>query len=198
MSTREKILAAARNEFSAKGFEGARVDAIAEAAGVNKAMIYYHFSSKEGLYETVLEEMFGQVSASVDRVLSEDRTIEARLEALARAYVEIIERTPELPPIVLREMASGGERIREMLSRTILRAEVPQRVRALFEEGVRGGRLRHLDTTHAVTSFIGMNLFYLFFQPLIHSIWEIRDDETFRRSRPREVVDLFLRGLESR
>jgi TetR/AcrR family transcriptional regulator len=50
MTTREKILASARKEFSEKGLNGARVDRIAGASGVNKAMIYYHFGSKEALY----------------------------------------------------------------------------------------------------------------------------------------------------
>lgn len=198
MTTKEKILTAARKEFSEKGLDGARVDVIAEAAGVNKAMIYYHFASKEQLYDAILEAMFGRISAFVDRVLLDDLSMEARLEALARAYVDIVQDTPELPPIILREMAAGGQRVRRVFSQTLLRADVPARVRALLDEGVRSGHIRPVDVTHAVTSFIGMNLFYLFFQPLIHSIWEIHDEEAFRRSRPREVVDLFLRGLQSR
>ena len=198
MTTKERILAAARNEFSDKGFEGARVDAIARAAGVNKAMIYYHFTSKEFLYQTILEGLFARVSPFVARLLDEDLPPEQRFEELARFYVDLFEQTPELPPILLREMASGGERIREIFSRTILQAEVPRKVRALLEDGVRRGVFRPVDPPHAVISFIGMNLFYLLFQPLMHSIWEIRDDEAFRRSRPKEVADLFLRGLEAR
>jgi TetR/AcrR family transcriptional regulator len=198
MSTKEKILAAARKEFSEKGLEGSRVDAIAASAGVNKAMIYYHFTSKERLYDAILEELFGRVSEFMARILAEDVTAEERFSELARFWVEVIERSPELPPIVLREMASGGERIREMFSRTILQVEAPRRVRALLEHGIDRGAFRPVDPTHAVISFIGMNLFYLLFQPLVHSVWEIRDEEVFRRSRPQEVADLFLRGLEAR
>ncbi len=198
MSTKEKILAAARKEFSHKGFEGTRVDAIAAAAGVNKAMIYYHFTSKECLYDAILEEMFGRLSEVMARILAEDLTVEKRFSELARFYADVFEHSPELAPIILREMASGGERIRGMFSRTILQVEAPRRVRALLEEGIERGALRSVDPAHAVISFIGMNLFYLLFQPLVHSIWEIRDEEGFRRSRPEEVADLFLRGLEAR
>lgn len=198
MTTKEKILASARNEFADKGFEGARVDRIASAAGVNKAMIYYHFTSKERLYETILEELFGRARAFLDRVLAEEMTLEVRLSELARFYADVFTSSPELRPIVLREMAGGGERIRAMFSRTILEVEAPRRMRALVGEGIRKGALRRVDPAHAVISFIGMNLFYLLFSPLVDSIWEIEDDETFRRSRPQEVVDLFLRGLETR
>lgn len=198
MTTKEKILSAARKEFSGKGFDGARVDAIARTAGVNKAMLYYHFTSKERLYEAILEEVFGRVAAFVDRVFTEDLPPGERFEAIARFYVEAFATTPELPPIVLREMASGGERIREMFRRTLLQVEMPQRARALLEEGARRGAFRDVDPVHAVISFMGMNLFYLLFQPLVHSMWEIRDEEAFRRSRPKEVADVFLRGLEAR
>jgi TetR/AcrR family transcriptional regulator len=198
MTTKEKILRSARNEFAGKGFEGARVDRIASAAGVNKAMIYYHFTSKERLYETILEELFGRARAFLDRVLAEEMTLEVRLSELARFYADVFTSSPELRPIVLREMAGGGERIRAMFSRTILEVEAPRRLRALFEEGIQKGALKRVDSAHAVISFIGMNLFYLLFSPLVDSIWEIEDEETFRRSRPQEVVDLFLRGLETR
>jgi TetR/AcrR family transcriptional regulator len=198
MSTKEKILAAARKEFSEKGFEGARVDTIAEVAGVNKAMIYYHFASKERLYDAILEELFGRASSFMARILAEELSVEARFSELARFYADLFEGSPELPPIILREMASGGERIRGMFSRTVLQIEAPRRARALLDEGIRRGAFRRVDPAHAVISFIGMNLFYLLFQPLVHSIWEIQDEEGFRRSRPQEVADLFLRGLEAR
>jgi TetR/AcrR family transcriptional regulator len=198
MTTREKILASARKEFAEKGLEGSRVDRIAAAAGVNKAMIYYHFASKERLYQTILEELFGPARTFIDRVLSENMTLEERLTELARFYSEVFATTPELRPIVLREMASGGERMRAMFSRTILEVEAPRRLRALIDEGVRSGTLRRVDPAHAVISFIGMNFFYVLFSPMMASVWEIENDDIFNRSRPQEVVDVFLNGIKTR
>jgi TetR/AcrR family transcriptional regulator len=198
MTTKEKILVSARKEFAEKGLEGSRVDRIATAAGVNKAMIYYHFASKERLYQTILEELFGRARTFIDRVLAEDLSLDERLSELARFYSDVFASSPELRPIVLREMASGGERMRAMFSRTILEVEAPRRMRALLEEGVREGTLRRVDSAHAVISFIGMNLFYLLFSPMVASVWQIQDGETFGRSRPQEVVDVFLHGIKTR
>lgn len=194
----DRILAAALAEFAAHGFAGARVDRVARTARVNKAMLYYHFTSKELLYQAVLEELFGRVAAFVARVLGDDLPAERRFEALAGFWVDVFESAPELRPLILREMAGGGERIREAFARILLQAGVPRKARAVFEDGIRQGRFRSVDPMHALTSFVGMNLFYLFFQPLVHSIWEIRDEEAFRKSRPKEVADIFLRGLEAR
>ena len=60
--TKSKILRAAEAEFSEKGIWGARIDAIAESAGINKRMIYEHYISKEELYKTVLKEVYGRLA----------------------------------------------------------------------------------------------------------------------------------------
>jgi AcrR family transcriptional regulator len=63
---RQAILEAAINEFSVKGLSGARVDAIARAARVNKQLIYYYFDSKVGLYEAVLGQLISRTSERMD------------------------------------------------------------------------------------------------------------------------------------
>ncbi len=198
MTTPEKILAAARKEFADKGLEGARVDRIARAAGVNKAMIYYHFRSKESLYDTVIEEFLDRIKVFLEETLEKVADPEELLLAIARFYVQVFESSPETPPILLREMAAGGDRARKLFARMISEVEAPQRIRSRFEDGARRGVLRRLDPPQAFVSFVGMNLFYLMFSPLINSIWEIDDDKAFRRARPEAVVDLFLNGVRVR
>jgi TetR/AcrR family transcriptional regulator len=195
MTTREKILASARKEFSEKGLNGARVDRIAGASGVNKAMIYYHFGSKEALYRAVLDELLGQLGAFLKRATSESDDLEAFLSEVASYLVTLFESTEDLAPIVLREMAGGGRRIRELFERMILDAGAPAKLRQLLDERVREGSARRLDPEQTFLSFIGMNLFYLLFSPVLNSIWEIEDEVAFRRSRPQAVVDLFLNGI---
>ena len=70
METRDKILDTARDEFAQSGLDGARVDRIAERAGVNKAMIYYHFKSKEDLYQVVIEQHFEEIGRFVERAMA--------------------------------------------------------------------------------------------------------------------------------
>ena len=198
MTTQEKILAAARQEFAARGLDGARVDRIARTAGVNKAMIYYHFGSKERLYETVVQEFLESVKTFLDRVLAEAADLESLLLEVANFYGRVFETSREMPPIMLREMAAGGDRARNLFTRMFTEVDAPRKIRALFETEVRKGHLRKVDTPQTFVSFVGMNLFYLLFSPLINSIWEIDDEQSFRRSRPEAVVDLFLNGVRSR
>ena len=91
MSTQEKILAAARQEFAARGLDGARVDRIAQTAGVNKAMIYYHFRSKEHLYDTVVQQFLESVKTFLDRVLTEETDLENLLLEVAKFYGQVFD-----------------------------------------------------------------------------------------------------------
>jgi TetR/AcrR family transcriptional regulator len=198
MSTPDKILAAARREFAARGLDGARVDRIARSAGVNKAMIYYHFRSKEQLYDTVIQHFLDSMKTFFDRVLTEETDLEKLLLNVAEHYARVFDGSRDLPPIILREMASGGERARSLFVQMMTELDAPRKISAIFAAEMRKGRLRSMDTPQAFVSFVGMNLFYLMFSPLINSIWEIDDEQSFRRSRPEAVVDLFLNGARSR
>lgn len=108
VATRDLVFAAAAEQFSRHGFDGVSVDDIARAAGVNKAMIYYHHANKIELYRAVVREMlqvFGRavadVAASAD---SPAQKIERFIETLARMR----EARPWFPPLMMREMAAGA------------------------------------------------------------------------------------------
>jgi AcrR family transcriptional regulator len=161
-------------------------------------MIYYHYRSKEHLYETVIQEHTDRVREFLTHVLTQQTDPEKSLLALSRFYVQVFESSHEMRPIMLREMAGGGERARRLFVQMITEVEAPERIRALFEAGVPRGNLRPLDPPQTFVSFVGMNLFYLLFSPFLNAVWEIDDEEAFRRLRPEAVVDLFLHGLRTR
>src|SRR3989442_14187529 len=79
--SRAAILQAAVREFSREGVAGARTDAIARAAGVNKALLYYYFKDKETLYAAVLDQVFGGLRVRIQLALSSDLTSGVNLHA---------------------------------------------------------------------------------------------------------------------
>lgn len=108
--SRAALCAAAAEAFAARGFDGAGVDEIANAAGVNKAMLYYHFKSKRGLYTAVLVDMFGAVSAAVADIASGSPP-RAQLEAFVDAIANASAARPHFPSIWLRELADEGRHL---------------------------------------------------------------------------------------
>jgi AcrR family transcriptional regulator len=139
-TSRESILAAAMDVFQEVGFSGARVDEIAKRSNANKAMIYYHFGSKLGLYKTVLMSLFGDVLAEIQRLKESEMEPDEKLRALYRGIARHFEAKPALPPIMLREVLAGGEAMDVEASHTI--GTILGFVAATIQEGVRGGIFR--------------------------------------------------------
>jgi TetR/AcrR family transcriptional regulator len=108
--SREQVFRAAAAEFAARGYEAAGVDRIAAKARVNKAMIYYHFGSKLGLYVEVLRDMFRAVGARARALADAADPPDAKIDAWVVTIVEEASARPWFPPIMLRELASGVPR----------------------------------------------------------------------------------------
>ena len=119
LTTRSRLVTAAAAEFAARGFAGANVDRIARAAGVNKAMIYYHFASKAALYRDIIGDMFRAVSARVHVVADSPIAPEAKLRGFAEAIAAEAQARPHFPPMWFREIAEGGMHLDDRTLRDI-------------------------------------------------------------------------------
>src|SRR5271165_3697185 len=110
--SRAAILQAAATEFAEHGIAGARTDAIARAAKVNKALLYYYFQDKETLYGAVLDHAFTGMRASVFRVLDSDLPPREKILAYVGAYFDFIASSQIYPKLMQREMMRAREVIR--------------------------------------------------------------------------------------
>jgi TetR/AcrR family transcriptional regulator len=122
VSTPDRLLDAAEQEFAAVGFALARLADIAERAGIRRPSLLYHFASKELLYRAVVERVFDRLAELLLRSLATGDSFDARLEAVVTAFVGFLDERPSLAPIVLRELIAVPDpgRPEGMLGRTIL------------------------------------------------------------------------------
>ena len=111
--THAALFRAAAQEFAERGYEPARVDRIAFRARVNKAMLYYHYRSKQELYVEVLRDMFRAVGVRARAIADAPGPADAKLDTWIAAIVEEAAARPWFPPIMLRELASGAPHIDE-------------------------------------------------------------------------------------
>src|SRR5882724_5674868 len=108
LTTARRIVAAAEDIFAEHGLAGARMDEIARAAKVNKALLYYYFADKEALHRFVLETLFSQLRAGSDASRMAARTSRERLVAHVDNFFDFMQRHPNYPRLVQREMMSRG------------------------------------------------------------------------------------------
>lgn len=114
-----RIVAAATAEFAEVGYAGARVDAIAKRAGLNKAAIYYHIGGKRELYEYVVNALAADVRERTLRDIQAASSPEEKLRRYIRNLARAIDDNPSIAPIVLREMAARGEHLSEGFFHTL-------------------------------------------------------------------------------
>jgi TetR/AcrR family transcriptional regulator len=160
----DAILAAAATEFAERGFAGARVDRIARRAKVNKAMLYYHFASKQQLYHTLLRRMFTLVAERLQAIAAGPGTPARKVDRAIAAIAEAVQEHASFPAIMLREVAEGGAH----LDRDTLKAlaAVPRAFASIVQQGVESGAFRPVPPVYAYFSTIAPIVFYLAGAPI--------------------------------
>ena len=141
--TRESLLRSATEVFAEKGFSGARVDEIALKAKANKAMIYYHFRSKEGLYKAVLLRHIGGIHEEIGAAMVAEEDPVERLQLLYRGLGSAFQAQPALPFIMVREILAGGAHMDAEVAGAF--KGVVDLVRAAVDEGVAQHRMRRVN-----------------------------------------------------
>lgn len=142
-ASRQRIWKAAAEAFARRGFDGAKVDAIAADAGINKAMLYYHFADKLTLYRAILRDMFAAVARATGEVRSSGGSPEAQLRGYVAALVQAAGDRPYFPAIWLREIAEDGEHLDESIFAE-MRAVLGS-LGAILKDGVDAGIWRPVD-----------------------------------------------------
>jgi len=135
-NTANIILERAAEVFADKGFDGARVDELARAAGVNKATLYYQIGDKEALYHAVLERAFRRTADEVAAALQESDDCEEQIRRFVTIFARTTGNTRHTAPILLREIASGGRHLPDTAIKQMGRI-----LGALSETLARGTRL---------------------------------------------------------
>jgi AcrR family transcriptional regulator len=109
--TRSRIIAAATEEFGARGFAATSVEVIARHARVNKAMIYYHFPSKQALYTSILRDIYVALTEQLQAIAAQTVGPQHKLDALIQTFVQALDARTHFLPMFLRELAEGGRHL---------------------------------------------------------------------------------------
>ncbi len=159
--SRAAILKAAVSEFAREGVAGARTDAIARSAGVNKALLYYYFKDKEALYQAVLDEVFSGVRLAIQNALGQNLPPRERLSAYVHAHFDYIASKPLFPRVVQAELLrsyrspAGIQRLARRYFRPIF-----AQLSALIEEGIRLREFRPVNVMHFTPLMVSVIVSY--------------------------------------
>jgi TetR/AcrR family transcriptional regulator len=167
-ASRKAILQAALAEFAREGLAGARMDAIAEAAGVNKALLYYYFEDKDTLYGGILDRFFEQLVERILTVCDQSGSAGERFLAYVRTHFDSVAESPYYAHIFMSELMSasrGGSPHLDRIFEHYMRP-IAVRVLGLVEEGIRRREFRAVDPNQFMPSAIGSIVHYFLTAPL--------------------------------
>ena len=106
-NSEEKILNAAQSVFIQKGMDGARMQEIADEAGINKALLHYYFRTKQKLFEAILKKVFSNILPNLMDMVHSDLPIEEKLGIFIENYIDLLMENPYLPNFILKENHLG-------------------------------------------------------------------------------------------
>jgi TetR/AcrR family transcriptional regulator len=170
--TRKSILGAAIREFSAHGLAGARTDAIAESAKVNKALLYYYFKSKSRLYAAAIEEVSSAAAERALAALDPKRSGGERLLRTALSHFDRILTQRDFQSLMQQEMVRMRRGESEALPTMVKNVFKPLlgKLQEAVHDGIETGELCHMDWLQVVYSVLGANVLYFLSAPMMRLI----------------------------
>jgi AcrR family transcriptional regulator len=196
-----RILDAARRVFIQRGTAGARMQEIAEEAGVNQALLHYYFRSKDALALAVFREAASRLFPALVRILGADLSLEERVTQCVHHYVDTLREHPFLPGYVLAEITfdptraatlveqAGGVDQRERMQEAMARLDRDLARRA------RAGDIRGLRATQFVANLVSLCVFPFAARPMLQHALGVDDWDRFLDARRRDLPGFILNAL---
>ena len=166
-ATRGDLMVAARKLFSERGYDGASVRAITKAAGANLGSVTYHFGSKRSLYAAVLEERLRPLAARVQDVARGDGSALERMLGIVEAYFDHLAEHPDLPRLLLQEVAAGKQPPSVVIE--IIRS-IKEAIAGLQLQGVADGSVREGHPVLTALSVVSQPVYLALVAPLLRTV----------------------------
>ena len=195
----QAILAAAKEEFLEKGYDGARTTSIAQAAGVTHAMLHYYFKTKDQLFERIFMETIGVLGQGIIEVFTQNsKPFKERMQEALELHFNVLKANPRLPLFMIREIASRPERF------TIIKNVVGTFAGSLLntmqhdiDQACESGEIIAIDAPTLLLDMLSLNVFPFIVKPVFETATGLNLDveSTFWEQRKQENIEIIMRRL---
>lgn len=191
-----EILNAAKKIFQQKGMAGARMQEIADEAGINKAMLHYYYRSKEMLFEAVFKSAFLLLAPQLNAILNDDSSVEDKIKNFTFNYVSFMMKHPYLPNFIIQELNRKEDFILKLKENT----GFPnlEKFKAKIDSEINQGILNPIEADQLFVNIIALNIFPFLGKPLIKAFAD-KDDKAFKEfieSRKTEVANFIINSIK--
>lgn len=175
MTTEEKIFNAARIVFQKKGFAGARMQEIADEAGINKAMLHYCFKNKQLLFEAVFMNAFGQLAPQINEIFNSEETVFNKIRKFTDSYISFVILNPYLPAFIIQEMNNNPEFVMSFLNHKNKPNPFPLLLQ--IEKEIADGIIKPIPPKQLLLDIFSMTVFPFAAKMMVKGIMQLSEAE---------------------
>jgi len=195
-TTESEILKAAKRIFQRKGMIGARMQEIADEAGINKAMLHYYYRSKQILFEAVFKKAFSLLAPQLNEVMNSDDSICDKIKNFTHNYISFVIKHPYLPNFIIQELNRNPEFVKNLMNEKHF--PTIEKFRNQVNTKVAEGIIRPIKAEQLFINIMALNIFPFIAAPLLKGFVDI-DDSQYKQlmeERKTEVADFIIQSIK--
>jgi len=194
MNTEEQILESAKAVFIRKGFAAARMQEIADLAGINKSLLHYYFRSKDQLFEAVFLQAIRSFLPEIKKVLEAEMPLKLKIIKFVETYIDVLQANPHIPAFVIQELNSDPGRFVDLFRNYGVN---PITIMRQIEEEAGYGQIRPVRADHFLVNLLGMCLFPFVARPVVQGVLRKNPEEydVFLKERKEQIIQFVMNSI---
>jgi len=197
LTTEEKILEAAKKVFHSKGFEGARMQEIADEAGINKALLHYYYRTKENLFNAVFKAAFSEIFAKLFMTIDSNEPLEEKIKNLINEYIGFLQKNSYIPGFILAELNQNPEKIIEIFNSAPVS---PSRLFVRLKESMNDKILEKTNVRELFINILSLCIFPIVARPMLQHVFNFSNDQYdhFIETRKKELPEFIMNAIRKK
>lgn len=189
------ILNAAKEIFQKKGMAAARMQEIADEAGINKSMLHYYYRSKQLLFEAVFKSAFSTISPQLNEIMNAENDLFDKIRNFTHNYITFIVKHPYLPNFIIQELNQNPEFVKKVFADKMPNIE---KFRNQIENDTKAGLIKPIKAEQLFINILALNIFPFVGAPLIKGFLNLNDVEFFKlmNERKTENSDFIINAIK--
>ncbi|PTN09916.1 TetR/AcrR family transcriptional regulator [Mangrovibacterium marinum] len=195
-NTEDKIIDAATDVFVQKGMDGARMQEIADRAGINKALLHYYFRSKEKLFDAIFTKLIGIAFPRIGQIIFSELPFSEKLEQAVGTYLDLLIKYPFLPAFIVKEVNRDATPFFSFIERSGFSVDP---IKRMLQEAMDRGEIRPMKPEHLMVNIIALCVFPFAVRPIINHVAFKGDDKALKQflaERKDEVKSFVLKAIQ--
>jgi TetR/AcrR family transcriptional regulator len=194
--TESLILEAAKKVFIRKGYDGSRMQEIADEAGINKALLHYYFRNKDNLFDAIFLKAFSDFIPNIGITIMSFKPIKEKLEIIIGSYIDMLQANPFLPHFILQEINRNPKRIVDIMHGKGLN---PELMRDMLQNEICKETGQTIQIEHLMINIVSMCIFPFAGKPILMGFVFNNDEEKFQHfinERKQVIYEVIVKSLE--